>query len=86
MVAASKRMHDEPESSLERAIFWTEYVVRHGGAPNLRSPGSTISWAEFFLLDVLAAVIALVWAAVYILKRLLRLLVLQCGPIKVKTN
>ncbi|GBP49196.1 UDP-glucuronosyltransferase 2A3 [Eumeta japonica] len=31
----SKLWHDRPMSPLESAIYWTEYVARYGGAPNL---------------------------------------------------
>ncbi|KAF5295475.1 hypothetical protein FQR65_LT10463 [Abscondita terminalis] len=48
----SKIMHDEPMKPLEKAIFWIEYVIRHRGAPHLRSPALNLSWYQYFLLDV----------------------------------
>ncbi|XP_042876628.1 UDP-glycosyltransferase UGT5-like [Penaeus japonicus] len=50
---ASKTLRDQPEPARDRAVYWTEYVIRHGGAPHLRSPVTELSWAEFLLLDVL---------------------------------
>lgn len=52
VTTASKTLRDQPESAQDRAVYWTEYVVRHGGAPHLRSPVTELSWAEFLLLDV----------------------------------
>ncbi|XP_052741719.1 UDP-glucuronosyltransferase 1A5 [Bicyclus anynana] len=46
-------LQDQPESSLDRAIWWTEYVIRHGGAKHLRPPSANISYAEYFQIDVI---------------------------------
>nr|WEU75337.1 uridine diphosphate-glycosyltransferases 340G1 [Glyphodes pyloalis] len=50
-------MNDQPESSLERAVWWTEYVIRHGGAKHLRASAANISWSEYWMVDVIAAVL-----------------------------
>ncbi|XP_049881034.1 UDP-glucosyltransferase 2-like [Pectinophora gossypiella] len=44
-------MSDQPDDPLERAVWWTEYVLRHSGAKHLRAPAANISWAEYLLLD-----------------------------------
>ncbi|XP_047098402.1 UDP-glycosyltransferase UGT5-like [Schistocerca piceifrons] len=54
----SRVFHDRPRAPLEEAVFWTEYVVRHGGGPHLRSPALHLSWHQVWLLDVVAAVVA----------------------------
>ncbi|XP_049768000.1 UDP-glycosyltransferase UGT5-like [Schistocerca cancellata] len=54
----SRVFRDRPRAPLEEAVFWTEYVVRHGGAPHLRSPALHLSWLQLWLLDVVAAVVA----------------------------
>nr|XP_027223453.1 UDP-glucuronosyltransferase 2B19-like [Penaeus vannamei] len=63
-------LRDQPESPKDRAVFWTEYVIRHKGAPRLRSPAATLSWVEFLMLDVLLALHVAVVVAVYVLRRL----------------
>jgi glucuronosyltransferase len=45
---------DEPESSLNRAVWWTEYVLRHNGAKHLRSAALDLAWYQYLLLDVAA--------------------------------
>lgn len=50
-------MRDEPISPLERAVWWTEYVLRHGGAKHLRSPAANMPWIEFLELELLAYVL-----------------------------
>ncbi|XP_013139594.1 PREDICTED: UDP-glucuronosyltransferase 2B19-like [Papilio polytes] len=44
---------DQPETPLERAMWWIEYVLRHGGAKHLRGPAANITWTEFLHLDLI---------------------------------
>ncbi|CAD0205774.1 unnamed protein product [Chrysodeixis includens] len=52
------KMQDTPQPPLERAIWWTEYVLRHGGAKHLRSPAANISWAEYLELELVLTILA----------------------------
>ncbi|XP_042877914.1 UDP-glycosyltransferase UGT5-like [Penaeus japonicus] len=54
--AAAERallLHDRLQSPLDLALYWAEYVMRHKGAPRLRSPAADLSWVEFLHLDIL---------------------------------
>ncbi|XP_042887614.1 uncharacterized protein LOC122263301 [Penaeus japonicus] len=64
-------LRDQPDSPKDRAVFWTEYVIRHKGAPRLRSPAAKLSWVEYLMLDVLLALHVAVLVAVYVLRRVL---------------
>ncbi|KAI5644652.1 UDP-glucoronosyl and UDP-glucosyl transferase domain-containing protein [Phthorimaea operculella] len=55
-------MHDQPMSGLQRAVWWTEHVLRHGGARHLRAPAANISWAQ--RRATCAVVNAIMWNAV----------------------
>ncbi|CAG0884298.1 unnamed protein product [Cyprideis torosa] len=37
-------LRDQPETPLDRAAFWTEFVIKHRGAPHLRSAGGYLTW------------------------------------------
>ncbi|KAI5633115.1 UDP-glucoronosyl and UDP-glucosyl transferase domain-containing protein [Phthorimaea operculella] len=50
-------MRDEPMSGLQRAVWWTEHVLRHGGARHLRAPAANISWAQYLELELLSVVV-----------------------------
>ncbi|KAJ9587485.1 hypothetical protein L9F63_028263, partial [Diploptera punctata] len=50
----SKLSRDEQESSIERTIWWAEYVLRHKGAKHLRSAALDLHWYQYLLLDVAA--------------------------------
>ncbi|KAK5642854.1 hypothetical protein RI129_009021 [Pyrocoelia pectoralis] len=55
--ARSRIMHDQPLPPLQRAIFWIEYVLRHRGAPHLKSSALSLSWYQYFLLDIIFGLI-----------------------------
>jgi glucuronosyltransferase len=50
----SRIYRDQPLTPLEQAVFWTEYVIRHKGAPHMRSAVLDLAWYQYFLLDVIA--------------------------------
>ncbi|EAT45642.1 AAEL003098-PA [Aedes aegypti] len=60
--------HDKPMTAAETAIFWTEYVIRHRGAAQLRSPAVELKSWQYYLLDVGAVLVGLclfVFAMIY---------------------
>jgi glucuronosyltransferase len=62
---------DQPDTPLKRAVFWTEYVLRHGGA-SLRSVSADLPWYQYFLFDVIAALfigVTLIFVLFYLLLR-----------------
>lgn len=62
-------MRDNPISIMDKAIFWIEYVIRHDGAPHLRTAANDLYWFEYYLLDVIATiVIALAFMSYLIFK------------------
>jgi len=50
---------DQPETALERAVFWTEYIIRHKGAKHLRPAGQHLNWFQLHSLDVIALLMAI---------------------------
>ncbi|XP_048419055.1 UDP-glucuronosyltransferase 2A1-like [Stegostoma tigrinum] len=44
---------DQPETPMERAIFWIEYVARHEGAAHLRSESYQLPWYVYYSVDVM---------------------------------
>ena len=50
----SRTFRDRPMSPLNTVIFWTEYVIRHGGAPPMRSAALDLAWYQYLLIDVIA--------------------------------
>ncbi|KAG7159655.1 UDP-glucuronosyltransferase 1-1-like 1 [Homarus americanus] len=53
VLRSSRLVQDQINTPREVAVFWTEYVIRHRGAPQLRSPVTHLSWVQFYMFDVL---------------------------------
>ncbi|CAH2004644.1 unnamed protein product [Acanthoscelides obtectus] len=64
---------DQSETPLERAVFWTEYVLRHKGAMALQSPSRHLGVLQYYLVDVIALLMLSALMFYYVMKLLLRL-------------
>ncbi|XP_066581162.1 UDP-glucosyltransferase 2-like [Prorops nasuta] len=62
----SKQLMDRPMSAMDTAIYWIEYIGRHG-ATSLQSPAIHLSWWQRYLLDILALILVTLFAAIKIL-------------------
>ncbi|KAF2886869.1 hypothetical protein ILUMI_19304, partial [Ignelater luminosus] len=69
----SELSKDQPMTGLERAVWWTEYVIRHKGAKHLRSPALDIPAYQYYLLDVIGFILAVILIVVYVLIKLVKL-------------
>ena len=56
-------------SALDNAVYWVEYVLRHNGAPHLRSAAVNLPWYQLLLLDVISFWGMVLAATFYVLKR-----------------
>lgn len=52
----SKIFNDNPVKHLDTAVYWIEFVTRHGGAFHLRTVSNDLYWFQYYLLDVTAIV------------------------------
>ncbi|XP_062922136.1 UDP-glucuronosyltransferase 2C1-like [Mobula hypostoma] len=50
---------DQPESPMERAVFWIEYVARHKGAGHLRSESYRLPWYTYYCVDVMVFLLSM---------------------------
>ncbi|KAM9837768.1 UDP-glucuronosyltransferase 1A5-like [Aulostomus maculatus] len=65
---------DKPMHPLDTALYWIEFIIRHKGAPHLRTESYKMSWFTYhsvdvvcFLLAVLLTVAAAVWGSIWFL-------------------
>ncbi|XP_058461327.1 UDP-glucosyltransferase 2-like [Malaya genurostris] len=72
----SERFRDKPMTPKQSVVYWVEYVLRHGGAPQLRSPAMELSYLQYHSVDVLAVLLLILIASsvisLYILKKIYR--------------
>uniref|UniRef100_T1GTV6 Uncharacterized protein n=1 Tax=Megaselia scalaris TaxID=36166 RepID=T1GTV6_MEGSC len=67
LLTRSRSFRDQPFTPLETAIFWVEYVIRHGGAPHLRNAGMDLNFIQYHNIDVFAVIGAVLLISSFIL-------------------
>ncbi|XP_014370484.2 UDP-glucosyltransferase 2-like [Papilio machaon] len=65
-------MNDQPQSPLDKAIWWTEYVIRNKGAQHLKSPTANISWIKYLEIELIA-----IFTAIFLLLIILLILIVK---------
>jgi len=63
----SERFKDRPMSPAESVVYWTEYVLRHNGAPHLKSQALNLVWYQYFLVDVIITFLFLIFFVLFII-------------------
>ncbi|XP_054611765.1 UDP glucuronosyltransferase 5 family, polypeptide D1 [Dunckerocampus dactyliophorus] len=72
------RLHrDQPTMPMDRAVFWVEYVMRHKGAPHLRTEANKMAWYKYYGLDVFLLLAAV--ATILLLSAVALFRFLCCG-------
>uniref|UniRef100_A0A182NJM0 UDP-glucuronosyltransferase n=1 Tax=Anopheles dirus TaxID=7168 RepID=A0A182NJM0_9DIPT len=82
----SKRYRDQPLGPAKTAVFWVEYVLRHGGAPQLQSPSVRLSFVEYNLLDVYAVMAAIALSVLIGFGAVVKALLRRLGIVKARTR
>lgn len=59
-------IYDQPMTSRERAVWWTEYVIRHKGAKHLEYPGRLVPFYQVYCLDFIGIAVLILLFAVKI--------------------
>lgn len=81
---------DRPISPLDTAIYWSEYVIQHKGAPWLRTAAADMPLYKYLLLDVIICVmltvILLIYLIVFVVKKIISFLIPKHKLIKNKTS
>jgi len=83
----SKIYRDQMGKPLDRAVFWTEYVLRHNGAPHLRSPARDLNFVQYHSLDVIFTFLAVISLVLYIIFSVFRMCLRRlCGSSSSKSH
>jgi len=64
---ASDRFKDRPSTPSTTIDYWTRYVIRHKGAPHLKSQALNLKWYQYFLPDVIATIVLIILQVFYII-------------------
>ncbi|XP_062862257.1 UDP-glucuronosyltransferase-like [Trichomycterus rosablanca] len=66
MTKLSAIHNDRPIEPLDLAVFWTEFVLRHGGAEHLRPAAHELNWIQYHSLDVIGFLLLILVTVVFI--------------------
>lgn len=69
---ASKIFKDRPISPANLVVYWTEYVIRHKGAPHLTSHAINLSWYQYFLFDLIALILVFITVMFFVSYRIFK--------------
>lgn len=65
-IKIANRLRDQPQSPMDKAIFWIEYVSRHEGAHYMQSSAQYLSSIEYHNLDIYATFAAIILLVIFI--------------------
>ncbi|XP_013871924.1 UDP-glucuronosyltransferase [Austrofundulus limnaeus] len=58
---------DRPVEPLDLAVFWTEFVIRHKGAPHLRVAAHDLNWVQYHSLDVVGFLLTVLVVTLWVM-------------------
>ncbi|KAJ8981278.1 hypothetical protein NQ317_004014 [Molorchus minor] len=59
-------IQDQPMTGLEKAVWWTEYVLRHGDTEHFRNPIVDLPLYKYLLLDVLSFLLIVIAVVIFV--------------------
>ncbi len=70
MQRVSRLFRDRVSSPAELVVYWTEYVIRHGGATHFQSAANEMPLYEYLMLDIIGLVCVCAFVCIYSLRKL----------------
>ena len=65
-------MHDELLPGTDVAVYWVEYVLRHGGTKHLQLASKNLPFYKLYFVDAAAVAISLLAVMLFILIKVIR--------------
>jgi hypothetical protein len=62
----TNRLKDQPQTPMDRAVFWVEYVLRHNGAHYMQTSAQYLNFFEYHNLDIYATFALIAFVAIFI--------------------
>lgn len=71
-------LRDHSQTPLQEACNWIEYTLRHGGAKHLKAQVFKVPWYQYYLLDVIAFLLAVATVTLIVIGLICRFLCRMC--------
>jgi len=65
---------DQETHPVDRAVYWSEYVIRHQGAAHLRPASLKLTFVQYYLLDVITFLLTLLITSLAVIFCLVRII------------
>jgi len=82
----SNLTRDQSETPLDKAVYWSEYLIRHKGAPHLRSPARDLNAFQYHSLDVIGVVVSILLLTLSIVVILVKKVIQLCFGASVRAE
>jgi hypothetical protein len=84
----SQRFRDQPQTALQTAKYWVEYVIRNQGADYIKSASQNLTFLQYYNLDIVLIFFLIITVIIsinlVIINRFIRQMVeLKCGKQKI---
>lgn len=76
-------------SAEKSIVYWTEYIHRHKGAAHLKSHALDLAWYQYFLVDVFATMLTIIFIILFVCSYILKFILnysLRCTSKYVKAK
>lgn len=67
-------VYDQPMQSVNKAVWWVEYCIRHKGAKHLSFSGKNVPFYQKYLLDFIGLTLVAIFVALLVLRFLFKLI------------
>lgn len=71
-------------SPLETAMYWIEHLIKFKDGSHLKSASLELAWYQYFLLDVMLAIIVIILSIVYVSYLIVKILFKNVKIIKLR--
>ena len=65
---------DDPQTPIERVVYWMEFIVRHGGVQHLRSSAYDLNFFQYHLIDVMAVLLVGLIISVFVTCKVIKII------------
>lgn len=62
-------------TGLEKAVWWTEYVLRNNGTKFFENSAASVPLYQYLLLDVIGFLLLLVFGILYFISKLIKFVI-----------